>query len=157
MEPYRGREYPVRRIRWPQVASIGLGQPRFQAHRQNYCILSVCAPYCAHTMPKGETPEEVRRWFLSTVQKMWPVAEGSLSLRKSPCVRKNCQACAKGEGHQSYILYGRSEGRRSSVYVPDALAQQVQTAIDNGREIQQLMSQAGVRYVNALKTARRKP
>lgn len=107
-------------------------------------------------MPKDETPEEVRRWFLSTVQKMWPVAEGSLSLRKSPCVRKNCQACAKGEGHQSYILYGRTEGRRSSVYVPDALAQKVQKAIDNGRELQQLMSQAGVRYVNALKTARRK-
>jgi len=127
------------------------------APNKNYCILFVRAPYCAHTMPKDETPEEVKRWFLSTVQKMWPVAEGSLSLRKSPCIRKNCQACAKGEGHQSYILYGRSEGRRSSVYVPDALAQQVQTAIDNGRELQQLMSEAGVRYVNALKTARRKP
>jgi hypothetical protein len=108
-------------------------------------------------MQKDETPDEVKRWFLSTVQKMWPVAEGSLSLRKSPCVRKNCKACAKGEGHQSYILYGRSEGRRSSVYVPEALAQQVQTAIDNGRELQQLMSEAGVRYVNALKTAHRKP
>jgi hypothetical protein len=42
-------------------------------------------------MPKDETPEDVSRWFLSTVQKMWPVAAGSLSLRKSPCVRKNCQ------------------------------------------------------------------
>ena len=130
---------------------------RFETHQQNYCILPVCAPYCAHTMLKDETPVEVRRWFLSTVQKMWPVAEGSLSLRKSPCVRKNCQACAKGEGHQSYILYGRSEGRRSSVYVPDALAPKVQTAIDNGRELRQLMSEAGVRYVNALKTAHRKP
>jgi hypothetical protein len=107
-------------------------------------------------MPKDETPEEVRQWFLSTVQKMWPVAEGSLSLRKSPCVRTNCLACAKGEGHQSYILYGRSAGRRSSIYVPDVLAEKVQKAIDNGRELQQLMSEAGVRYVNALKTARRK-
>ena len=43
------------------------------------------------------------------------------------------------------------------MYVPDALAAQVQTAIDNGRELQQLMSEAGVRYVNALKMARRKP
>jgi len=107
-------------------------------------------------MPKDETPDEVRQWFQSTVRKMWPVAEGSLSLRRSPCVRKNCPACAKGEGHQSYILYGRSGGRRSSVYVPDALAEEVQTAIDNGRELQQLMSEAGVRYVNALKTARRR-
>jgi hypothetical protein len=107
-------------------------------------------------MPMDDTPEEVRRWFLSTVHKMWPIAEGSLSLRKSPCIRTNCPACAKGEGHQSYILYGRSEGRRSSVYVPDALAQQVQTAIDNGRELRRLMSEAGERYVNALKTACRK-
>src|ERR1039458_6814875 len=103
-------------------------------------------------MPKHEarSAKEVRRWFLSTVQKMWPVAEGSLSLRKSPCVRKNSKACARGERQQSYILYGRSEGRRSSVYLPDALAQQVQTAIDNGRrQLQQLMSQAEMRYVNA--------
>src|SRR5664279_599060 len=30
---------------------------------------SVCASYCAHTMPKDETPDEVRRRFLSAVQK----------------------------------------------------------------------------------------
>lgn len=107
-------------------------------------------------MPKDETPDEVRRWFLSAVQKMWPVAEGSLSLRRSPCIRKHCPACAKGVGHQSYILYGRSSGRRSSVYVPEVMADQVQAAIDNGRELRQLMNEAGVRYVNALKTARRK-
>ncbi len=106
-------------------------------------------------MPKTETPEDVRRWFVSTIQKMWPVAEGSLSLRRSPCIRKNCPACAKGEGHQSYILYGRSGGRRLSVYVPDDLAEQVQAAVDNGRGLRQLMNEAGVRYVKALKMARR--
>jgi len=108
-------------------------------------------------MPKDETPDEVRRWFLSAIEKMSPVAEGSLSLRRSPCIRKNCPACAKGEGHQSYILYGRSASRRSSVYVPDVLAKQVQAAIDNGRELRQVMNEAGVRYVKALKKARRKP
>ena len=102
-------------------------------------------------MRKDETPDEVRRWFLAAIEKMWPVAEGSLSLRRSPCIRKNCPACTKGEGHQSYILYGRSAGRRSSVYVPDALAKQVQAAIDNGRELRQVINEAGVRYVNALK------
>ena len=116
--------------------------------------------YVRHTahihMSKDETPDEVRCWFLSAIEKMWPVAEGSLSLRRSPWMRKNCPACAKGEGHQSYILYGRSAGRRSSVYVPDVLAKQVQAAIDNGRELRQVMNEAGVRYVKALKKARRK-
>jgi hypothetical protein len=41
--------------------------------------------------------------------------------------------------------------------VPDVLAKQVQAAIDNGRELRQVMNEAGVRYVKALKKTRRKP
>ena len=43
MEPYRGREYSVGSIRWPQVACIVLGRRRFETHQQNYCILSIGA------------------------------------------------------------------------------------------------------------------
>jgi hypothetical protein len=39
----------------------------------------------------AETPEDVRRWFLTQVQALWPIAGGSLSLRKSPCVRAMCR------------------------------------------------------------------
>lgn len=56
---------------------------------------------------------------------------------------KELPSMRKGGGHQSYILYSRSAGRRSSVYVPDLLAEQVQTAIDNGRELRRLMNEAG--------------
>ena len=28
----------------------------------------------------GETPEDVRKWFLKEVEKLWPLAGGSLSL-----------------------------------------------------------------------------
>jgi len=35
-------------------------------------------------MPKTETPEEVRRWFQSAIQRLWPIAAESISLRKSP-------------------------------------------------------------------------
>jgi hypothetical protein len=44
-------------------------------------------------MIESETPEEVRRWFVSAIAKLWPVAEGSLSLRSTRCIRKNCPAC----------------------------------------------------------------
>ncbi|HEX4138398.1 MAG TPA: hypothetical protein VHY84_27555 [Bryobacteraceae bacterium] len=41
-----------------------------------------------------EAPE---RWFHAAVQKLAPVAAGSLPLRKSPCIRENCAACAGGK------------------------------------------------------------
>jgi hypothetical protein len=42
------------------------------------------------------------------------------------------------------------------MYVPDDLAKEIQVAIDNGRDLHQLVNEAGQRYVKALKTARRK-
>jgi hypothetical protein len=52
----------------------------------------------------NETPEQAMRWFHAAVQKLTPVAAGSLSLRKSPCIGENCAACASGEGYSSYVL-----------------------------------------------------
>ena len=105
---------------------------------------------------KQETPEQVRRWFLESIQAIWPVADGSLSLRKSPCIRPNCSACARGEGHLSYALYGRREGKRFSIYIPDELAPQIGEAVGNGRQLQDLINEAGVRYARALKAQRKK-
>jgi hypothetical protein len=106
-------------------------------------------------MPKSETPEEVRRWFLNAIQNLWPIAGGSISLRKSPCIRENCSACASGVGHSSYALSGYRGNRRFSVYVPDQLAPEIQKAVEAGRELQDLMKEAGLRYVRARKSERR--
>jgi hypothetical protein len=103
-----------------------------------------------------ETPDRVIRWFHTEVQKLSPVAAGSLCLRKSPCIRKNCPACAKGKYHSSYALYGRHAGKRFSIYVPDELVPEVREAIANGRRVQELISEAGVRYTQALKAKRKK-
>jgi hypothetical protein len=112
---------------------------------------------CAHNHTyMSETPEQVMRWFHAAVQKLSPVAAGSLSLRKSPCIRKNCPACARGVGHPSHALYGRRDGKRFSIYVPDELVPEVRDAIANGRRVQELVTEAGVRYTQALKAKRRK-
>lgn len=95
--------------------------------------------------------KNLRRWFFETAQQLWPVATGSLSLRRSPCIRENCSVCASGERHSSYALYGRHEGRRFSIYVPEELVPDVRAAIQNGRQLQELINEAGVRYVTALK------
>jgi len=102
-------------------------------------------------MKKAESPADVQRWFDGVIHKLWPVAAGSLSLRKGPCIRPNCPACASGEGHSSYALYGRQAARRFSIYVPERLVPEVRSAIQNGRQLQEFVNEAGVRYVNALK------
>lgn len=107
-----------------------------------------------HMAATHETPEDVRRWFLSAIAKIWPVALGSISLRKSPCIRKNCSACASGKGHSSYALSGYRGSRRFSVYVPEALAPDVQRAVEKGRRLQDLIKEAGVRYLRAQKRAK---
>ena len=86
---------------------------------------------------------DLRRWFLEAIQKLWPVAAGSLSLRKSPCIRENCQACKSGKGHSSYVLYGRHSGRRFSIYIPEGLVPEVRAAFRNGRLLQGLINDEG--------------
>lgn len=106
-------------------------------------------------MNKNETPEDVRRWFSRAIQRLWPVALGSISLRKSPCIRENCSTCESGVGHSSYALSGYRGDQRFSIYVPDELAPDIQKAVENGRQLQELMKEAGLRYVRARKSERR--
>jgi len=103
----------------------------------------------------SESSADVERWFREHAARLWPAASGSLSLRRSPCVRPQCPACATGEQHPSYVLYGRSHGRRFAVYVPDNLAADVRQALDNGRRLQALLAEAGRRYAEARKRERR--
>ena len=104
---------------------------------------------------RTETSEDVRLWFLNAVKNLWPVALGSISLRKSPCVRKKCSACASGKGHSSYALSGYQTNCRFSVYVPDELASEIHEAIEKGRRLENLIKEAGVRYLRAQKNERR--
>jgi hypothetical protein len=102
----------------------------------------------------SESPSDVARWLQSESADLWPAFLGSLSLRRSRCVRVNCAACLSGEQHQSYVLYDRAEGRRIAVYVPEELVPQAQRGLDNGRALQDLLHQAAPRYIKALKRER---
>lgn len=104
--------------------------------------------------PKTEAPIDVERWFRSEAAELWPAALGSLSLRRSPCVRENCDACLRGEQHPSYVLYARVKGRRSAIYIPDELVPEIRRCLDNGRTLQALLHEAARRYTNAVKHER---
>jgi hypothetical protein len=111
------------------------------------CVLSH-----TYTMPrKAESPADVELWLHQRSAALWPAVLGSLSLRRSPCVRDNCPACRSGEQHPSYILYGRIKGRRYGLYIPDALVPQIRRCLDNGHALQGLLYEAARRYTKALK------
>jgi hypothetical protein len=118
-----------------------------------------CKMFCIHVhnhiyMREPDSTMDVRRWFAGVIRDVWPVAIGSLSLRRGPCIRPSCPACASGEGHSSYALYGRRGKRRVSIYVPARLVPEVRAAIQNGRRLQKLINEAGIRYVAAIKRRR---
>jgi hypothetical protein len=104
---------------------------------------------------KTDTVADVISWLESEAASLWPALLGSLSCRRTRCMQPNCAACQSGEQHRSYVLYGRHQGRRFAVYVPDELIDEVRRAVDNGRALQDLLMQAGPRYVEALKRARK--
>jgi hypothetical protein len=105
-------------------------------------------------MSQNETPADVVRWLQQRSADQSPAILGSLTLRRAPCIRENCTACLSGEQHPSWVLYGRHKGRRFAVYVPEALAPEVQRCLDNGRALQEQLYEAAPRYVKALKRAR---
>jgi hypothetical protein len=104
---------------------------------------------------KIDSPADVISWMESEAASLWPALLGSLSYRRTRCMQPNCAACQSGEQHRSYVLYGRHEGRRFAIYVPDDLIDEVRRAVDNGHALQDLLMQAGPRYVEALKSARK--
>jgi len=101
------------------------------------------------TNARYESSSDVVHWLQNEAAGLWPALLGSLSFRKSRCVRPNCAACRSGV--PSYVLYGRENGRRFAVYVPEDLVAEVRRGLDNGRALQDLLQQAAPRYVKALK------
>ena len=121
-----------------------------------FWLTCTCALWHTYDMKqaKSESPSDIVRWLQSETASLWPAILGSLSLRRSPCVRENCPACLSGEQHQSYVLYSRLNGRRFAVYVPGELVPELRRCVDNGRALQELLQEAAPRYVKALKRER---
>ena len=102
----------------------------------------------------AKSSSDVERIFREQISSLWPAALGSLSLRRTRCIRKKCHACETGEQHPSYVLYCPKNGRRSSLYIPDELAEPIRKALDNGRAIEKLLHESGRQYAQALKRER---
>ncbi len=85
--------------------------------------------------------------FLDAVAGHWPLAKGSLSRVRRPCVRPNCAACRRGERHAMWIFMVRRQGRSHCRYVPEALVEPLREAIANGRWLEQRLVEAGEAFL----------
>jgi hypothetical protein len=81
--------------------------------------------------------------FLEKLAPLWPALKGSLALVHKPCIRPDCRACARGDKHPNYLLAFTQKGRRRCLYVPRAMVAVLQRALENGRQIEQLLYEMG--------------
>ena len=101
-----------------------------------------------------KTPKKqdgLKEAFITKVETLWPVAKGSLTLTRSPCIRKNCKECASGRKHPKLIFTFREDGKLKGLYVRPSHEKQVRQAIENGRELEKLMTLGGRELVLALR------
>ncbi len=107
-----------------------------------------------YTMIKTESPLDVQHWLRDQLADLLPAGLGCLSVRRRPCIREHCPACLSGEKHPSHFWSGRIQGRPFALYVPEELVPEVRRCLENGRALQDLLSQTVVRYIQALKHER---
>jgi len=81
--------------------------------------------------------------YLKEVNSLWPAVKGSLTEVKKPCIRPNCKACESGEKHPAFLFSFMKDGRQWCRYVAREFVPQLQKAVENGRRIEELMSQLG--------------
>src|SRR3974390_292994 len=95
-------------------------------------------------MPNPKSSDAaLRQNFFRQLESLWPPIKGSLAEVRKPCIRPNCQACARGDKHSAYILSFTEKGRRRCMYVPTELVPQLQQALRNGRALEELLYQLG--------------
>ena len=81
--------------------------------------------------------------LLQQLSTLLPAAKGSLALVHKPCIRPNCQTCAQGKKHPNYLLSFTEKGRRRCLYVPKPMVPALEKALENGRQIEDLLYAMG--------------
>lgn len=74
---------------------------------------------------------------------LWPALKGSLALVYKPCIRPDCPACASGKKHPNHLLAYTQKGKRRCLYVPLEMVPVLERALENGRQIEQILYATG--------------
>ena len=107
------------------------------------------------THPKS-SDSALRQNFLRQLEKLWPAIKGSLAQVRKPCIRPNCDACARDK-HAAFILSFTDKGRRRCMYVPAELVPQLQQALRNGKALEAQLYQLGPELLRQYRKQRDAP
>jgi len=88
-------------------------------------------------------PRSATQKWKPQFQALWPALKGSLAKVYKPCIRTNCPACARGDKHPAWLLNYTQRGRRRCLYVPLALVPAIRQALQNGRQLEELLYRMG--------------
>jgi hypothetical protein len=88
-------------------------------------------------------PVPEQQAFLAEVAALWPVAKGSLTRVRKPCVRPTCPACRSGRKHAAVLFSFARGGKRVCRYVPAELAPVLRQALANGRRLEARLAELG--------------
>ena len=105
---------------------------------------------------KKKTSRKEFEAFKKELESLWPVAKGSMSEVRKPCIRPGCSACTKGEKHRAFIFAYMDGKRRRCMHVPLALVPVMRQAIDNSRRLEQLLHQQGPELIRSFRKKRNK-
>ena len=94
-------------------------------------------------MKTKKTQSPLQQRFLNKLSALWPALKGSLAQVYKPCIRPGCPTCASGQKHPNYLLAFTQKGRRRCLYVPKPMVGLLQRALNNGRQIEQLLYEMG--------------
>ncbi len=81
--------------------------------------------------------------LLEELPRLWPLAKGSLTEVRKPCIRPNCPDCARGAKHPAFFFSFTENGKRRCRYVPRELAPVLRQALRNGRRLEKRISRLG--------------
>ena len=93
-------------------------------------------------MSKAQATTE-QQSFLNELAAMWPLAKGSLTLVRKPCIRPNCPACRSGRKHPALLFSFTKRRKRFCRYVPTELEPLLRRALANGRRLEERLVELG--------------
>jgi hypothetical protein len=103
-------------------------------------------------------PKTKRCWdheaFLDELASLWPLAKGSLTEVRKPCIRPHCPACKDGRKHKAIFFSFPKNGQRVCRYVPAELAPVLRQALANGRRLERRLAQLGEALLEAYRRNR---
>ena len=104
-------------------------------------------------MSKTKTSLE-QRAFLAELGGMWPLAKGSLTQVRKPCIRPTCPACRSGRKHPAWLFSFTQSGKRICRYVPAELVPVLKRALENGRRLERRLSALGAELLQRYRQGR---